>query len=42
MTNQVAVNSPTLKAAVPYYGKQPTNEDVAKIKSSHNGSLWSK
>ena len=33
MTNQVAVNAPTLKAAVPYYGKQPSNEDVAKIKA---------
>ena len=33
MTNQVAVNSPTLKAAVPYYGKQPSNDDVAKIKA---------
>lgn len=33
MTNQVAVNSPTLKAAVPYYGRQPSNEDVAKIKA---------
>jgi carboxymethylenebutenolidase len=34
MTNQVAVNSPDLKAAVPYYGMQPTAEDVAKIKAS--------
>jgi carboxymethylenebutenolidase len=33
MTNQVAVNAPTLKAAVPYYGRQPVAEDVAKIKS---------
>jgi carboxymethylenebutenolidase len=33
MTNQVAVNSPTLKAAVPYYGRQPVAEDVAKIKA---------
>jgi carboxymethylenebutenolidase len=32
MTNQVAVNSPDLNAAVPYYGKQPNAEDVAKIK----------
>ena len=31
MTNQVAVNSPDLDAAVPYYGKQPTEEQVAKI-----------
>jgi carboxymethylenebutenolidase len=33
MTNQVAVNSPDLNAAVPYYGKQPSAEDVAKIKA---------
>jgi carboxymethylenebutenolidase len=33
MTNQVAVNSPDLDAAVPYYGMQPTAEDVAKIKA---------
>jgi len=32
MTNQVAVNSPDLDAAVPYYGMQPKEEDVAKIK----------
>ena len=31
MTNQVAVNSPDLDAAVPYYGRQPAAEDVAKI-----------
>jgi carboxymethylenebutenolidase len=34
MTNQVAVNSPDLKAAVPYYGMQPAPEDVARIKAS--------
>lgn len=34
LTNQVAVNSPALKAAVPYYGRQPAAEDVAKIKAS--------
>ncbi|MGD0583657.1 MAG: dienelactone hydrolase family protein [Bacteroidales bacterium] len=34
MTNQVAVNEPTLKAAVPYYGKQPASEDVPKIKAA--------
>lgn len=34
MTNQVAVNSPDLKAAVPYYGRQPVQEDVPKIKAS--------
>ena len=33
MTNQVAVNSPDLNAAVPYYGRQPATEDVAKIKA---------
>lgn len=33
MTNQVAVNAPTLKAAVPYYGIQPSPEEVAKIKA---------
>jgi carboxymethylenebutenolidase len=34
MTNQVAVNAPDLKAAVPYYGSQPASEDVPKIKAS--------
>jgi len=33
MTNQVAVNSPDLDAAVPYYGRQPATEDVAKIEA---------
>ncbi len=33
MTNQVAVNSPDLDAAVPYYGRQPLPEDVVKIKA---------
>ncbi len=33
MTNQVAVNAPDLNAAVPYYGRQPLAEDVAKIKA---------
>ncbi|HUX96695.1 MAG TPA: dienelactone hydrolase family protein [Bacteroidales bacterium] len=33
MTNQVAVNSSELNAAVPYYGRQPVTEDVAKIKA---------
>ena len=33
MTNQVAVNSPDLNAAAPYYGRQPSTEDVAKIKA---------
>ena len=34
MTNQVAVNSSDLKAAVPFYGQQPAPEDVPKIKAS--------
>ncbi len=33
MTNQVAVNSPDLNAAVPYYGMQPAADDVARIKA---------
>lgn len=33
MTNQVAVNSPELDAAVPYYGRQPAPADVEKIKA---------
>ena len=33
MTNQVAVHSPDLNAAVPYYGRQPSAEEVAKIKA---------
>jgi len=33
MTSQVAVNSPDLDAAVPYYGMQPTVEQVASIKA---------
>ena len=31
MTNQVAVNAPDLDAAVPYYGSQPTADQVALI-----------
>lgn len=34
MANQLAVNSPDVTAAVPYYGKQPAPEDVPKIKAS--------
>ncbi|MFN8259204.1 MAG: dienelactone hydrolase family protein [Bacteroidales bacterium] len=34
MTNNVAVNSPDLVAAVPYYGTCPKSEDVPKIKAS--------
>jgi carboxymethylenebutenolidase len=33
MTNQVAVNCPDLDAAVPYYGMQPTPEQVPSIKA---------
>jgi len=42
MANQLAVNSPDLNAAVPYYGRQPAPEDVSKIKASlllHYGGL---
>jgi len=34
MTNQVAVNSPNVQAAAPFYGRQPATEDVPKIKAS--------
>ncbi len=34
VTNQVAVNSPDLAAAVPFYGSQPAPEDVPKIKAA--------
>jgi carboxymethylenebutenolidase len=34
MANQVAVHSPDLVAAVPYYGSAPAPEDVPKIKAS--------
>lgn len=34
MSNQVAVNSPDLAAAAPFYGRQPASEDVPKIKAS--------
>jgi carboxymethylenebutenolidase len=34
MANQLAVNSPDVSAAVPYYGRQPAPEDVPKIKAS--------
>ena len=34
MTNQVAVQSPDVQAAVPFYGRQPAAEDVPKIKAS--------
>ncbi len=31
--NDLAVNAPTLAAGVAYYGRQPKDEDVAKIKA---------
>ena len=34
MANQLAVNSPDVSAAVPYYGRQPASEEVPKIKAS--------
>ncbi len=34
MANELAVNVPLLKAAVAYYGRQPKQEDVPKIKSA--------
>lgn len=42
MANQLAVNDPSLKAAVAFYGRQPASEDVKKIKAHiqlHYGSL---
>jgi carboxymethylenebutenolidase len=42
MSNSLAVNVPSLKAAVPFYGRQPAAEDVAKIKAAiqlHYGGL---
>lgn len=32
--NQLAVNSPDLSAVVPYYGRQPDDQDVPKIKAA--------
>lgn len=34
MSNQLAVNSPDLAAAAPFYGRQPAAEDVPRIKAS--------
>ena len=34
VANQVAVKTPDLTAAAPFYGSQPAPEDVAKIKAS--------
>jgi len=42
MANKLAVNVPTLKAAVAFYGSQPAAADVAKIKATvqlHYGGL---
>lgn len=42
MSNDLAVNVPSLKAAVAFYGRQPKAEDVTKIKAAvqlHYGSL---
>ncbi|ALJ04413.1 dienelactone hydrolase [Pseudalgibacter alginicilyticus] len=33
ISNMMAVKVPELKAAVPYYGRQPNDEDAAKIKA---------
>ena len=34
MTAQVAVHSPDVQAAVPFYGRQPASEDIPKVKAS--------
>ena len=42
MTNQMAVRSPDLAAAVPYYGRQPDAADVPRIRAAlmlHYGGL---
>lgn len=42
MSNSLAVNVPSLKAAVAFYGRQPVAEDVPKIKAAvqlHYGSM---
>ncbi len=42
MSNNLAVNVPSLKAAVAFYGRQPKAEDGSKIKSAvqlHYGGL---
>lgn len=33
ISNMMAVKVPTLNAAVPYYGRQPSDEDAVKVKS---------
>jgi carboxymethylenebutenolidase len=42
MANNLALHVPSLKAAVPFYGRQPAAEDVSKIKAAlqlHYGGL---
>ena len=42
VANQLAVHSPDVSAVVPYYGRQPSDQDVPKIKASlllHYGGL---
>jgi carboxymethylenebutenolidase len=42
MSNQLAIHAPDLKAAVPFYGRQPEAADVPKIKAAvqlHYGGL---
>jgi carboxymethylenebutenolidase len=42
LTNQIAVNLPDLKVAVPFYGRQPEAADVPKIKAvvqAHYGAM---
>ena len=42
MANSLAVNVPSLKAAVPFYGRQPAADEVSKIKAAiqmHYGGL---
>ncbi|MEO5947522.1 MAG: dienelactone hydrolase family protein [Chitinophagaceae bacterium] len=42
MANSLSVNVPSLKAAVPFYGRQPAADDVSKIKAAvqmHYGGL---
>ena len=33
VSNMMAIKIPDLKAAIPYYRKQPSNEDAVKIKA---------
>lgn len=42
LTNQLAVNVPNLKVAVPFYGRQPEAADIPKIKATlqcHYGAM---